>query len=75
MKTVKLATIKGGHTKKSFGVHWDPETKRVYVEQPTMFSSTMIDTKLQASRAEMASRHKRHSESSNRMFASGTNFI
>jgi hypothetical protein len=54
MSAVKIGKVQGGKTKKGFPVHWDPITKRVYVEKPGLFSSTMVDTKSIASRGEMA---------------------
>ena len=54
MSAVKIGKVQGGKTKKRFPVHWDPDTKRVYVEKSGMFSSTLVDTKGQASRGEMA---------------------
>jgi hypothetical protein len=54
MSAVKIGRVQGGKTKKGYPVHWDPETRRVYVEKPGMFGSTMIDTKSYASRGEMA---------------------
>jgi hypothetical protein len=54
MSAQKIGRVQGGKTKKPYPVHWDPETKKVFVEQSSMFSSSLIDTKLQASRGEMA---------------------
>ena len=54
MNAVKLSNVQGGKTKKAYRVHWDPESKRVYIEKPGLFGSTLNDTKGQASRGEMA---------------------
>lgn len=54
MSAVKIGRVQGGKSKKSFPVHWDPETNRVFVEKVGVFSSTMLDTKSYASRGEMA---------------------
>lgn len=50
----RIGRVQGGKSKKMFSVLWDTETKRVYVEQPGFFGSTVLDTKSNASRAEMA---------------------
>ena len=54
MSRQKIGRVQGGKSKKMYPVHWDPETQRVFVEQPGFFSATIIDTKSLASRAEMA---------------------
>jgi hypothetical protein len=54
MSAVKIGGVQGGKTKRSYPVRWDPITKRVYVEKTGLFSSTLLDTKSIASRAEMA---------------------
>ncbi len=54
MSAVKIGRVQGGKTKKSYPVHWDPDTKHVFVEKSGLFSSTLVDTKGLASRGEMA---------------------
>lgn len=54
MSAVKIGKVQGHKTTKGYPFHWDPDTKRVYVEKSGMFSSTLLDTKGQASRSEMA---------------------
>jgi hypothetical protein len=54
MSAQKIGRVQGGKTKKGYPVLWDPETKKVFVEQSGMFSSSLIDTKGLASRGEMA---------------------
>jgi hypothetical protein len=54
MSRQKIGRVQGGKTKKIYPVYWDPETKKVFVEQTGFLSGTIIDTKSMASRAEMA---------------------
>jgi len=54
MSAQKIGRVQGGKTKKGYPVHWDPDTKKVFIEQSGFFSSSLVDTKGQASRGEMA---------------------
>ena len=54
---IKIGQLQGGKTKKTFKVYWNPDTKRVLVEQPGsgfFGGSSLTDTKSVTSSAEMA---------------------
>ena len=54
MSAVKIGRVQGGKTKKGYPVHWDPKSKKVFIEKSGLFSSTLVDTRSLASRGEMA---------------------
>ena len=54
MSAIKIGRVQGGKTKKGYPVHWDPMSKKGFLEKPGLFSSTLVDTKILASRGEMA---------------------
>ena len=54
MKRQKIGSVKGGKSKSTYPVHWDSDTKKVYVEKFGFWGSTLIDTKTIASSAEAA---------------------
>ena len=51
MSKQKIGKVKGGKSKKSFNIFWDPSTKRVWVEECSFWGSTLKDTGVVASSA------------------------
>ncbi len=49
-----VAILRGGRTKRSFEIFWNPDTKKIYVKKPGLFGSSMEDTKVLASSRNMA---------------------
>lgn len=49
-----LATLRGGRTKKSFKLFFNPENHCIYIEQSGFFSSSKVKTGAMASSWEMA---------------------